>query len=118
MQFSRLRSEVIKGTPMAIDSAYKTIQHAASLQDQNLEVAQDGVEQSRFGRPPSRPVGTEKDVKYEARPGMFGDNTPPEGNALISSLVERPIKNTLQELDENQLKKSRDNIHDDWKRTN
>ena len=23
-----------------------------------------------------------------------------------------PIKNTLQELDENQLKKSRDNIHD------
>ena len=53
---------------MAIDSAYKTIQHAASLQDQNLEVAQDGVEQSRFGRPSSRPVGTEKDVKYEARP--------------------------------------------------
>ena len=52
---------------MAIDSAYKTIQHAASLQDQNLEVAQDGVEQSRFSRP-SRPVGTEKDVKYEARP--------------------------------------------------
>ena len=53
---------------MAIDSAYKTIQHAASLQDQNLEVAQDGVEQNRFGRPSSRPVGTEKDVKYEARP--------------------------------------------------
>ena len=53
---------------MAIDSAYKTIQHAASLQDQNLEVAQDGVEQSRFGRPSSRTVGTEKDVKYEARP--------------------------------------------------
>ena len=75
-----------KGTPMAIDSAYKTIQHAASLQDQNLEVAQDGVEQSRFGRPPSRPVGTEKDVKYEERPGMLGDSTPPEGNALISSL--------------------------------
>ena len=73
---------------MAIDSAYKTIQHAASLQDQNLEVAQDGVEQSRFGRPPSRPVGTEKDVKYEARPGIGGE----------------PIKNTLQELDENQLK--------------
>ena len=71
---------------MAIDSAYKTIQHAASLQDQNLEVAQDGVEQSRFGRPSSRTVGTEKDVKYEARPGMFGDNTPPEDNVLISSL--------------------------------
>ena len=53
---------------MAIDSAYKTIQHAASLQDQNLEVAQDGVEQSRFGRPSSRTVGTEKDVKYEIRP--------------------------------------------------
>ena len=51
---------------MAIDSAYKTIQHAASLQDQNLEVAQDGVEQSRFGRPSSRPMSTEKDVKYEA----------------------------------------------------
>ena len=50
---------------MAIDSAYKTIQHAASLQDQNLEVTQDGVEQSRFGRPSSRTVGTEKDVKYE-----------------------------------------------------
>ena len=50
---------------MAIDSAYKTIQHAASLQDQNLEVAQDGVEQCEFGRLPSRPVGTEKDVKYE-----------------------------------------------------
>ena len=50
---------------MAIDSAYKTIQHAASLQDHNLEVAQDGVEQSRFGRPSSRTVGTEKDVKYE-----------------------------------------------------
>ena len=53
---------------MAIDSAYKTIQHAASLQDHNLEVAQDGVEQSRFGRPSSRPIGTEKDVKYEERP--------------------------------------------------
>ena len=39
---------------------------------------------------------------------MFGDNIPPKGNALISSLVERPIKNTLQELDENQLKKSLD----------
>ena len=52
---------------MAIDSAYKTIQHAASLQDQNLEVAQDGVEQSRFGRPSSQPVETEKDVKYEER---------------------------------------------------
>ena len=77
---------------MAIDSAYKTIQHAASLQDQNLEVAQDGVEQSRFGRPSSRPVGTEKDVKYEARPGMLGDSTPPEGNALISSLVENQLK--------------------------
>ena len=77
---------------MAIDSAYKTIQHAASLQDQNLEVAQDGVEQSRFGRPPSRPVGTEKDVKYEARPGMLGDSTPSEGNALISSLVENQLK--------------------------
>ena len=50
---------------MAIDSAYKTIRHAASLQDQNLEVAQDGVEQNRFGRPSSRTVGTEKDVKYE-----------------------------------------------------
>ena len=87
---------------MAIDSAYKTIQHAASLQDQNLEVAQDGVEQSRFGRPSSRPVGTEKDVKYEARPGMFGDNTPPEDNVLISSLVE------------NQLKKSQER----WTRTN
>lgn len=87
-----MRSEVIKGTPMAIDSAYKTIQHAASLQDQNLEVTQDGVEQSRFGRPPSRPVGTEKDVKYEARPGMFGDSTPPEGNALISPLVENQLK--------------------------
>ena len=28
----------------------------------------DVVEQCRFGRPPSRPVGTEKDVKYEERP--------------------------------------------------
>ena len=53
---------------MAIDSAYKTIRHAASLQDQNLEVTQDGVEQSRFGRPSSQPVSTEKDVKYEERP--------------------------------------------------
>ena len=49
---------------------------------------------------------------------MFGDNTPPEGNALISSLVENQLNN-LQELDENQLKKSRDNIHDScWTRTN
>ena len=53
---------------MAIDSAYKTIRHAASLQDQNLEVAQDGVEQSRFGRPSSGPGSTEKAVKYEERP--------------------------------------------------
>ena len=76
---------------MAIDSAYKTIQHAASLQDhnlevtqdQNLEVTQDGVEQSRFGRPSSRPVGTEKDVKYEARPGMLGDSTPPKDNVRV-----------------------------------
>ena len=39
-----------------------------------------------MNKTPSRPVGTEKDVKYEARPGMLGDSTPPEGNALISSL--------------------------------
>ena len=46
-----------------------------------------------MNKPPSRPVGTEKDVKYEARPGMLGDSTPPEGNALISSLGWEPIKN-------------------------
>ena len=31
-------------------------------------IEHDGVDQSRFGRPPSRPVGTDKDVKYEERP--------------------------------------------------
>ena len=48
---------------MAIDSAYKTIQHEV-----RQEVLHDVVDQSRFGRPSSRPVGTEKDVKYEERP--------------------------------------------------
>lgn len=61
----------------------------------------------------SRPVGTEKDIKYEARPGMFGDNTPPKENALISSLVENQLNN-LQELDENQLKKSLNKKYSWW----
>ena len=39
-----------------------------------------------MNKTPSRPVGTEKDVKYEARPGMLGDSTPPKDNVLISSL--------------------------------
>ena len=48
---------------MAIDSAYKTIQHEVGQ-----DALHDVVDQSRFGRPPSRPVGTEKDVKYKERP--------------------------------------------------
>ena len=48
---------------MAIDSAYKTIQHEV-----RQDALHDVVDQSRFGRPPSRPVETEKDVKYEERP--------------------------------------------------
>ena len=48
---------------MAIDSAYKTIQHEV-----RQEFLHDVVDQSRFGRPSSRTVGTEKDVKYEIRP--------------------------------------------------
>lgn len=48
---------------MAIDSAYKTIQHEVGQ-----DALHDVVEQCRFGRPPSRPVGIEKDVKYEERP--------------------------------------------------
>ena len=43
---------------------------------------------------------------------MLGDSIPPEGNALISSLVENQLNN-LQELDENQLKNlAIRNIHD------
>ena len=49
---------------MAIDSAYKTIQHEVGQ-----DALHDVVEQCKFGRLPSRPVGTEKDVKYEERPG-------------------------------------------------
>ena len=48
---------------MAIDSAYKTIQHEVGQ-----DALHDVVDQSRFGRPPSRPVVTDKDVKYEERP--------------------------------------------------
>ena len=47
---------------MAIDSAYKTIQHEV-----RQDALHDVVEQCKFGRLPSRPVGTEKDVKYEER---------------------------------------------------
>ena len=53
---------------MAIDSAYKTIQHEVGQ-----DALQDVVEQCKFGRLPSRPVGTEKDVKYEARPSTSLD---------------------------------------------
>ena len=48
---------------MAIDSAYKTIQHEVGQ-----DALHDVVEQCKFGRLPSRPVGTDKDVKYEERP--------------------------------------------------
>ena len=50
-------------TSMAIDSAYKTIQHEVGP-----HALHDVVDQSRFGGPPSRPVGTDKDVKHEERP--------------------------------------------------
>ena len=63
----------------------------------------------------SRPVGTEKDVKYEARPGMFGDNTP---SFQYRYWAENQLKISQIALDENQLKKSRDDIHNDWTRTN
>lgn len=44
---------------------------------------------------------------------MLGDSTPPEGNAPYIVIGGEPIKNTLQELDENQLKNlAIRNIHD------
>ena len=48
---------------MAIDSAYKTIQHEVGQ-----DALHDVVEQCEFGRLPSQPVSTEKDVKHEERP--------------------------------------------------
>lgn len=55
---------------MAIDSAYKIIQHEVGQ-----DASHDVVEQCRFGRPPSRPVGTDKDVKYEERPSTSLDES-------------------------------------------
>ena len=53
----------------------------------------------------SRPVGTEKDVKYEARPGMLGDSTPPESITLLyRHWAENQLKISQIALDENQLK--------------
>ena len=68
---------------MAIDSAYKTIQHEVGQ-----DALHDVVEQCKFGRLPSRPVGTEKDVKYEERP--VGCN--PKKTPLVRDYHEQQVQ--------------------------
>ena len=85
----KLRGRGVKQPRWAIDSAQKTIQHEVGW-DCKVRASHDVVDQCEFGRLPSRPVITEKDVKYEERAvGCKPQKTP---------LVMRPMNKTLKRL--------------------